>query len=65
MVSNDNNLTFDNDGDDLIDGGIGFDTLTGQGGVLVSFNLFIIILFAVMYFAIFNYLFRFARRTGY
>jgi hypothetical protein len=56
---------FDNDGDDLIDGGIGFDTLTGQGGVLVSFNLFIIILFAVMYFAIFNYLFRFARRTGY
>jgi hypothetical protein len=39
MVSNDNDLTFDNDGDDLIDGGVGFDTLTGQGGVLVSFNL--------------------------
>ena len=45
---NDDDLIFGNDGDDLIDdeessdlpeGGVGDDTLTGQGGVLVSFNL--------------------------
>ena len=36
---NDNDLIFSNDGDDLLDGGVGNDTLTGQGSVSTSFNL--------------------------
>ena len=36
---NDDDLIFGNDGNDLLNGSIGDDTLAGQGGVLVSFQL--------------------------